>query len=196
MRIFIAGEGPSELGDWARHPSFRDDPPRPGVIVALLGRIRGDGWEIGGSRQWKEIRKYRVLPHGSPEIRNVLGAALHAKEAGCDILAFVRDRDGDRDREGQVTAGVARVAEILRPPLPLAGGVAVETIESWLLSLAGRTGAESLRHPKEQFGQHSVEKMVTVVVSADLDAIPTDAVSLLRWLAQADRALNRPPPSS
>jgi hypothetical protein len=35
-------------------------------------------------------------------MRNVRGAAVKAMESGADIFAFVRDRDGDADRERQI----------------------------------------------------------------------------------------------
>src|SRR3954470_12429687 len=96
MKVFIAGEGVSELGEWANHPSYRSDPPQSGVIEALLRRARPDGWEIAHAVVWKDIRKFKILPGSGPEIRNVLGAALQATEAGarswrsCAIATEIR----------------------------------------------------------------------------------------------------------
>jgi len=100
-RVFIAGEGPNELGDWARHPSYRADPPRPGVLIALLaGAAPRATWSIEGAALWKSLRKYQLgfgLKTGRAEQRNVSALLLKAEEARVDAVAFSRDRDGDRD---------------------------------------------------------------------------------------------------
>lgn len=185
MKVFVAGEGPTELGDYARHPSYRAEPPNAGVVETILRKVRPEGWEVADGIQWRRIRKYRVLSGGDPEVRNVLGAALAAKESGCEVLAFVRDRDRDEEREGSIRSGIDQAPTVIDGCPSLVGGVAIEAIESWILSLGGERGAEKHRRPKERLGAIGVAEMVEKVKVADLAAAPSDAQSLLDWLQMA-----------
>jgi hypothetical protein len=109
VKVFLVGEGSNELGSRAREREHQSD-ESPGVLHALLRRVAADGWEVGGARQWSKIRKIKLgnAPHA--DTRNVLGAALHARESRCEVLAFCRDRDNDRGREAAVAKGIERVA--------------------------------------------------------------------------------------
>src|SRR6266511_1363206 len=137
MKIFLAGEGPDDLGRWFHEVPYRDQEADDGVIEALLRRVRTDGWNVEGALRWSRITKYR---HGrelhAAEVQNVLGVAVDALDAGCNVVAFVRDRDGDPERERDIEAGLARAAEIY-PGLRVIGGVAIEEIEAWVLALLG-----------------------------------------------------------
>jgi hypothetical protein len=199
MKIFLAGEGPSELGDWSRLPQYRSSPPRRGVIEALLLRIRPQGWEIVGATCWKDILKFKAGGHASAEERDVLGAALQAVEKGCQVLAFTRDRDGDVQRGKDVERGVAKATEHHGSALSVAGGVAVEALESWILSLKGEQNTEGSKDPKQRFrevfvdngGEGSTAAMVDFVAESNLDekTLPVDARSLRQWLVGARRAM-------
>jgi hypothetical protein len=152
-----------------------------------------------GATRWKDIRKYRAGGHASAEERNVLGAALQAVEKGCRVVAFTRDRDGDVQRGKDVERGVATALQQHDSALFVAGGVAVEAIESWILSLRGQPGAEQLSNPKSRFnqafreneGEGTTAQMVRVVAGAELDqkTLPADGWSLRRWVAGARRAM-------
>jgi hypothetical protein len=105
----------------------------------------------------------------------------------------VRDRDGYRGRTDDINDGMNRAAEIFAGQLRVVGGMAIEELESWILSLRGEPKAESLRDPKAQLEAAlkkddltlSTEFMVAVVQSADVQALPTDARSLRLWLERA-----------
>jgi hypothetical protein len=189
-KVFIGGEGPDELGDLARHPSYRSD--GPGLIAALLRRVRGDGWCIAGGVVWKHIRKYRSGDHRTPEERNVLGLALAAREAGCEAICFIRDRDRDPRREQDVEAGIT-AAQQMFPGLRVIGGMAIEELEAWVLALSGERQSEQLADAKEHLansrGISTTAQMLCIVEAADLDRLPKDAGSLQRWLARARHAL-------
>lgn len=192
MKVFLVGEGPNELGAWARAPSYRDT-YGPGVLEVLLRKVRADGWEIGGATLWKDIRKFRSGGSAGAEQRNVLGAALKASESGCQLLALVRDRDGDGTREAQVLAGIEQ-ARAQFPTLHLVAGLAIERLEAWMLALDGASRAEDHRHPERALAQrgHGVkdtERWVSLIEAADLSRLPPDARSMQAWLEQARAAL-------
>ena len=121
MKVFLAGEGPDELGDWYRPPQYRARPPASGIIEALLHKIGVSDFDIADARIWKTIKKYRFKPPVRGEVQNVLGLANEADEAGAEVLVFVRDQDGYTDREEDIDEGI-RLTEPLdcgtRTPAP------------------------------------------------------------------------------
>lgn len=201
IRVFLAGEGPNDIGDWRRHPTYREDPPRPGVIEVLMRKTKADGWAVTDGIRWASIRKYRPNNPGAHEVRNVLGAALMAREKGCEVLAFVRDRDGshanpNHQRTRDIEQGIETALETHRDSLRIAGGVAIKKLESWLVALSGRKGSELERRPQEILEQLGVDEkntgeMVAFAEAANLDDVPEDARSLRVWLDRVREALDR-----
>jgi hypothetical protein len=98
VKVFLSGEGSNELGSRCGLAAYQSD-ERPGVLHALLARVQPSGWVVGGARTWSTIRKYRAGKAAHADTHNVLGVALDAKEAGCEVLAFSRDLDRDAARE-------------------------------------------------------------------------------------------------
>ena len=128
----------------------------------------------------------------------VLGAALDAKEAGCDVLAFSRDIDRDPARREAVAEGIRRVSSSLSAPPEVIGGVAVPGIEGWVLALLGERATEELSPLRAQamlaakgMMPDDGAAMVRVAEDADLDAVPQDATSLTEWIARARAVLPR-----
>lgn len=197
IRVFLAGEGRNELGDWVDPIPYRAERPRDGVVPALLRKIRGDGWMIIDAMPWRAIRKFQSRPPISAETKTVLGLALAASEAKCDVLVFCRDRDGSHsnanlERERDIDDGIRRVAETFENPPRIAGGVAVKRLESWLCALTGELHSEDDWRPEDHLKACEVddtEAMVRLVEAADLDEIPEDARSLRVWLERARDAL-------
>lgn len=189
--MLLAGEGSDDLGRWGKHPAYAEEGPG-GVIEALLLRIRATGWSVAEGVRWKTIRKYRAGAHASAEARNVVGLALRARDLRCDAVAFVRDRDGDRDRERDLENGIERARELF-PALRIAGGVAIEEIEAWLLAIRGERGSESVTDPKgrlaERHGVDTGAAKIACVEQASLDRLPDDARSLALWIERARQAL-------
>jgi hypothetical protein len=189
VKIFLAGEGRTELGDWASEPNYRPAMPEPGLLEALLRKLKPEGWTIVDAICWKHLpRERRALPRAyrahermPAEVGNVLGLVLRARDTGCDAVVFSRDRDRDVDREKDVLAGIVRAKEIVADRPKIAGGMAVEMIESWVASLQGRKGAESLADPSTLLADKSLAGKRAVVDSADLARLPPDAHSLRRW---------------
>ena len=197
-KILLAGEGPNELGRWAREPAFRKD-YGAGVIEALLRKIRPEGWVVCGGVSWRSIRKYKIGEHRNAEIRNVMGLVLKAREQGCDGVAFVRDRDGSRakpnkQRAESIEDGIAQAQQKWRECPAIIGGVAIKRLESWLVALLREDGSEDMSNPEEYLEACDVipkntESYVALINSADLDGVPGDAESLARRLDRARKLL-------
>jgi hypothetical protein len=192
VRVFLSGEGSNELGSRVGHASFQSD-DRPGVLHTLLARVQATGWEVGGARTWKRIRKYRAGKTDHEDTRNVLGVALDAKEAGCEVLAFSRDADRDPGRAQAVEEGIARVPATFTSAREVIGGVAVPTLEGWILALLETRGTEALspKRAEEALAAKGVARkdgaaMVRSVEEADLAKTPGDAQSLRLWLKRAE----------
>ena len=189
IEVFLAGEGRNELGGWCLEPEYRG--PDPGVLETLARHVAPSGWRVRDAIQWKNIPKLQIGSKGKGvERKTILAARLHAKERGCTVLIFSRDRDspkyGARQREIEQT-----LAELAADDdgVAIAGGICVERLESWLLALSGRTGTEDLRASKidqelEALGVRPKDTatMIEHVHRRGLAAIPADAASLSAWL--------------
>ncbi|NUQ78085.1 MAG: hypothetical protein HUU21_31525 [Polyangiaceae bacterium] len=194
-KVFLCGEGSNELGSRFGDAAYQSD-ERPGVLHALLVRVQPTGWEIGGVREWKRIRKYRRGGPQHKDTHNVLGAALDAKEAGCDVLAFSRDCDRDAHRRDAIEEGIRMVPSTLPSAPAVIGGVAIPTLEGWILALLQELRTEEFtpRRAEQKLEQKGVklkvtEAMVRVVEEADLSKVPSDATSLAAWIARARNVL-------
>jgi 8-oxo-dGTP pyrophosphatase MutT (NUDIX family) len=167
------------------------------VIHALLRKVRASGWSVGGATKWSRIRKLQAHGENHADERNVLGAALDARESKCDVLAFVRDEDGDLARRDAVDRGIKRAED---DALAIVGGVAIPVLEGWILAVAGKTNADNAtkaaaeRELKERHGiDKDAEAMVALVDAADLAKLPAGAESLCAWLRRAESVLPREP---
>lgn len=188
--VFLGGEGRNELGSRSGHPAHQTD-TEPGVIETLLRHVQPNGWRVVGARNWAQIRKFRAHGPTPNEQRNVAALALHAREAGARVLAFVRDGDDDSNRAADVSAAVLTHEANGAAP-DIIGGVAVPVLEGWLLSLHGESGAERLgkaatiRRFQDRFGfLKETARVVELAQQADLSQIPKDAQSLNAWLLKA-----------
>jgi hypothetical protein len=186
IRVLLAGEGKTELGEWAKEPEYREHPGKKGVLVALLERAGAQAHTVLDGILWKKIRKYRAGEHAAPERRSVLGLVLRAKEQQCDAVVFCRDRDGDDNRRRDLDDGIRRARETF-VDVCVIGGIAIEAIESWVLVLLGVRGEEfSSRAAKDELakrGISTVDEMVDVVTAARLEDLP--AGSLTEWFRTA-----------
>ncbi len=192
--VFLAGEGRDELGSRGGHPNYVSGED-PGVIETLLRKVRQMGWEVGGAKEWRRARHLRVgrREHGDTHTVRVL--ALDADEAGCQILAFLRDRDQDMEREAAVRTGLDW-AETKYPHLGIIGGVMVPVLEGWILALAGEPATDAMsKHRAQSLAAErdldTLARMIAVTEAADVSHLPSGTVSLTAWVEQADRVLPR-----
>ena len=171
-----------------------------GVIETLLRRVRSDGWKVVAAKQWCRSRKFKSHGPTPGEERNVLGLALEAKRAGAEILAFVRDADGDTARLKTIDAAVAKAAEIFSD-LDIIGGAAFPVLEAWLLAMKHTHGTESLSKAAAQsklqemgIPPKDTAAMVALVEGApiehgDIESLPEDAATLRAWIGRAREVL-------
>lgn len=203
VRVFLSGEGSNELGAHAKGPAFRDagaEESEPGALCALLRKVQPEGWRVGEAKLWKDVHKLVVgAARGGrdrhQDTRNVLKIALHAEEAGHQVLAFSRDLDADDEREEAIEKGIHE-AEALCRDLGIVGSIAVPALEGWVLALqrVPKTELFSRKKAQAELSSRGVEPkdgaaMVKAIEQANLDQIPGDATSLLRWLGRARTVL-------
>ncbi len=199
-RVFLVGEGPNELGGWAKEPQYVD-PDEVGVLQALLEGVAPGAFEVVAARPWSAGgRSFRRGGATTAEARRVAAWFLDAQEKHCDLLVYVRDEDGDSTRAESHAQGRAKGAAD-HPTVDVVGGLAIQAIEGWLLALRGepkseRVKARAGKKRVQDAGLTCTADMVECVRGADLDRLPPDAHSLRAWLDQA-RAVFTPqqPPS-
>ena len=192
INVFLAGEGATELGGWAAERVYRAANPSIGVLEALLRKVTAAGWQVVDATCWKNIRKYRARPPMNAEVRNVMGVALQAQEAGAGVVAFTRDRDRDERREADVIRGIEEASNNLSPCPSIIGGVAIEAIEAWTLALSGERHSHRYPRPKEYLAAGKITDQVTAIESADIHSPELDSPSLRAWLDQARDTLASP----
>jgi hypothetical protein len=195
VKVLLAGEGKTELGTWGAAEPYRS-PAVKGLLESLLDCCAPDSCSVADGVPWRLIRKFSIGGHRSAEQRNVLGLALRALETGCDAIAFVRDRDRREEREAEIEAAI-RESERLFPNVAVAGGVAVEAVESFVLTMMGDARAEAHGDPKavlEGRGCISLEQKVAIIRDANLATLAPSAASLQRWLERARKALGSTQP--
>lgn len=172
------------------------------MLQALLHKVLPGGFEIVDHVQWSQIHRLRpgTATHG--EVECVRRLAVRARELGCHALVFVRDRDGDRARERAIEMTITELGRDRHPARTvIAGGVAIEKLEAWLLALDGARGSESEPDAATALAKRGIPlkhtgRMVDLVHRRSLRNAPEDARSLWRWLRRAAVALNvRIPPS-
>jgi hypothetical protein len=198
IQVFLAREGPNELGGWHVEHAYRAEQPTPGVLETLARQVAPVGWEVRDAMKWKDIPKLQVGSKGKgAERKVVLAAHLHAKERGCTVLLFTRDRDHVKYTPRQLEIEQV-LAELSDSSVTVVGGVCVERLESWLLSVAGRTKTQDMGKDRtdaelESLGitDKDTAAMVEHVQRHGIAAVPSDAESLHAWLARVGACLGQ-----
>lgn len=125
---------------------------------------------------------------------------LHAYEEACEMLAFLRDVDGELPREQaihQVLASIADLgfAEMYGYELAIVGGTPRPKLEGWILCLLGvaKTDEMSRARVDRELTAAEVELKATrqYVAVAETGALPSGTGSLPEWLARAEPAFAR-----
>src|SRR5262249_55559507 len=118
----------------------------------------------------------------------------------CEMLAFVRDHDGDHLREDEISRVLGALpsfgfAREYRYELAVVGGVARPKLEGWILCLRGVTGTDEMSRARvdRELTEAGVELKSTehYIAIAESCALPAGDSSLPRWLAHAGATLRR-----
>ncbi|KYG09045.1 hypothetical protein BE21_19830 [Sorangium cellulosum] len=172
--VFIAAEGPSEIGDLACEPTWRKNPPREGYFQPMLRRLLGENVAFDGQRitllgRFEEKKK---LKGHADRAAKALALASTVVE-GCRVVVFVHDADKASSEKRNATERTRRV-RMLHDEIDT-GFAAVEgadhvlrvkatplrMIEAWALGdkaavvrVAGKGGDSSAvpGHPEETWG--------------------------------------------
>lgn len=118
MKLLVCGEGTSEIGR----------PEQPGVIETLVRRCL----EADARHLTFEVVKVSQLPRDraqAGEARRARQAVDEARRRACDGFIYVRDADGRHVERRQQLADAFATLDV-----PHVYGIAVETLEAWLLS--------------------------------------------------------------
>lgn len=194
--VYLGGEGNNELGSRCGDPIYQND-SKPGVVETLLRAVQPCGWNVVGAMKWCRIRKLQAKGQTPGDRRNVLGLVHEAKRARAQVLAFVRDADGDRDRTRAIEAGI-REARKSFPDVEIVGGTAIPVLEAWILAMHGEQNTEGLSKAAAQaklvqkhIDPKNTDAMVEVATKVVPARLPEDATSLKTWLATASEILPR-----
>jgi hypothetical protein len=192
-RVFLVGEGSNDVGSYSGSAAYHD-PNQAGVVGALLGKIREAGWEIAGGCAWKSLRSLRARGTSRGDEGNVAAAALRATDYRADVLVFVRDTDGDKERVSALERGIESASKSFS--VEVVGGIADPMVEAWVLALLGEPNTEGARKGEIQkraaeagLGDKDSAAICKCVTDADLSRVPTDATRLRTWLSSAQQAL-------
>jgi hypothetical protein len=156
MKLLFVGEGPTDVGS----PGFAL-PPRPatGVIFILSKKICPSISTESFAYYWRELQVLNREKKGSIDAAKVAQAIFLAARHGCDGTVFVLD--ADRHALEELERGVERGLKVVGSH-PAVVGVAVKTIEAWILgtptglaTVLKKTVDEITQHYKP----HSVEDM-------------------------------------
>lgn len=141
--IFLVGEGKTDIGTVGR-PSVLPEEAREGVVQVLVRRVL----DAPASELAFKPRAVRSFPKEPGKFKGprLEGDARNAYRAyqlarfDHDGMIMVRDSDNTGDeRLAQMEAGIQTARQRKGPQIPHACGLAVQTIEAWVLgALAGR----------------------------------------------------------
>ncbi len=142
MKMLLVSEGPADVGSLRDLPGENPDRgERLGAVTVLVRRVLTENLGVSESDLTIE-RGYLARVHErsdrvSTYERKIRLAIVEATTRNCTCVSVVIDRDGERNssRLGQMRGGVkAAEQEGLALAYRTALGVAIETVEAWLLS--------------------------------------------------------------
>jgi hypothetical protein len=147
VKVLFVGEGNHDIGPagerWAE--------PRPATgVVPVLAREVSSAIDAGSiALAWREISRFSPQARKGFEAKVAAAMLLATQRFDCAGTVCVTDRDGDEDRLPAMQRGKQRGLSALAVAHPVAVGVAVESIEAWILG-APTAIAEELGIPVER----------------------------------------------
>ena len=148
-RVFLAGEGPSDIGDLARAAPYRK--ANEGFLQPVLRRLAGPDLDLEfEGAAVKTLAKARVTTPGGLLRRHAAQAYVLAETEGCAALVFVVDLDKQSGKRASHAEAMARGRDLqasidsgfsdgrqggdpARSPLATVIGIPCRMIEAWAL---------------------------------------------------------------
>jgi hypothetical protein len=188
IRVYLAGEGRSELGRFCDRPPYFDPNGAEGVLEALMKTLEAREWQVVAGTTWRHVPIFRVGGIHDAEAHRVCGHVQRALENNCSVLIFSRDRDGHGSMDDRIDAALS-LCEHRFPALKVAGGLAKQKIEAWILLILGDRRAEEYADPASRLADRhqTVEGMAAVARECKPDLLPPS--SLRSWLEKVLAAL-------
>lgn len=181
--VFLAAEGPSELGELAREAQWRSDRPGEGYLQPMLRKFLGESVAFEGQKITLLGRfeaKRKLKGHAD---RAAKALRLASTVEGCRVLVFAHDVDKASGQKRSATERQKRVREMH------------EEIEAGFATVTGadhviRVKATPLRM-LEAWALGDAEAVKAVVgEGGDLSAVPRFPEET--WGDEADRASGHP----
>lgn len=149
MKIFLVGEGPTDIGDLASSPPYRGE--REGFLQPLIRTMVGGVCEFDGQKITL-LAKTRVKGAKSGFKAKAVLAAQLAQAADADLLVFSTDADHHLDeRRADVSSGLQSSL------VPTAIAMPKEAIEAWAMADAGACtlagASQPPAHPERLWGR-------------------------------------------
>ena len=209
MRMLLLSEGSYDIGTRA---SRADHEQRQGAVRVFVRRILEEHWNRNGIAAVEIDADVlaRVHEHSSDvsgHERKVHLAIVEAELRNCTCVAIVVDRDGERNqaRLNALSAGrdeAEKKGEALAQHTAI--GLAIETVEAWLLAdEQALTRALNLNPPQQQLpapeeldgapGSDKHPKAVFLSIVARTEVAPSDAYDSVAELARLDHVERRCP---
>lgn len=110
--VFIAAEGPSELGDLAKEPQYRSNPSREGYFQPMLRKLLGEPVAFDGQKialLGRHGVKRRLRGHAD---RAAKALAIASSIEGCRVVVFAHDVDKGTGEKRSAVERRRRVKEM------------------------------------------------------------------------------------
>lgn len=156
MKLLFVGEGPHDIGS----PDFPQPPRKATGVLFILARKICPAIDTGSLAYfWQELEILNREKKGSIDAARVAKAIVLAAHHGCAGTVFVLDEDKHplKELEKGVERGLAVVGLH-----PTAVGVAVKTIEAWMLGTPSALAAvlrKTVAEVTQEYKPHAVEEM-------------------------------------
>src|SRR5690242_14932224 len=138
MLIFLAGEGPNDIGGLSASPPYQDDSPgflQPVIQRSICPEVTFAGRKIAALGKQRIRGLKEALSH-----KSAVATAI-AEELGADLLIVSTDLDGGsgRKQEHTVRADLERKLDAIQAgheaaaqgPIRCIAGIPCRTVEAW-----------------------------------------------------------------
>jgi hypothetical protein len=159
MKLLFVGEGATDIGS----PGFANPPRRATGVLFILSRKVCPSIDSECLAVFlQELVILNREKRGNIYAARVAKAMVLAAAHGCSGTVFVVDRDNDEDRLKNLEEGIGRGLAALGVPHRAVVGVAIKTIEAWMLGTPSALAAAlqiAVAEITREYNPHAVEDM-------------------------------------